>query len=322
MSDGIRRPRDDCTLRGPMTYESAGTSPNPRREDAREKARSLLDQRKQLEKRNRLLTLGIIALGSIAIIGVVAIIITSSIREPVSGPLNMRSDGIVIGESFIAVETPATRPGQEPVPTVRDADSETVAIELYIDYFSPLGAAFEEANGSQIATWIEAGAASLEVHPLAILDRVSQGTKYSTRAANAAACVANFSPNQFYGFHTRLLAAQPEESSTGLTDTQLVALTIRAQVSESTKIRSCIEAQTFATWVSDARERALTGPIPNSDVTAISSTPTVIVNGNRYDGAPNDSVAFSDFLVRAAGSNFNENSTSTPTPTPSPTPEA
>ena len=298
-----------------MTYESTGTSPNPRREDAREKARTIREQQKQLEKRNRLLTLGIIALGSIAVIGIVAIVITSTFRAPSSGPLNMRSDGILIGESFQAVETSALRPGQEPVATVPEPASETISIVLYIDYFSPLGAAFEEANGEQLTTWLETGAASLEVHPLAILDRVSQGTKYSSRAANAAACVANFSPNQFYGFHKRLLAAQPSEDSAGLSNKQLEALTIQAQVSESTKIRGCIEDLTFATWVSDARDRALTGPIPNSDVTAISSTPTVIVNGHLYEGAPNDSVAFSAFMVRAVGSSFNESSTPTPTPT-------
>ena len=301
-----------------MTYDSTGSSPNPRREEAREKARSIREQQKQLEKRNRLLTRGIIALGSVAVIGIVAIVLTSTLREPASGPLNMRSDGIVIGESFVAVETAAIRPGQAPVPTVRDPDSETISIELYVDYFDPLGAAFEEANGEQITTWVETGAASLEVHPLAILDRVSQGTKYSTRAANAAACVANFSPNQFYGFHTRLLAAQPAENSDGLTDKEMVALTIQAQVSESTKIRACIENKTFFAWVADARDRALTGPIPNSDVTAIANTPTVIVNGQKYEGAPNDSVAFSAFMVRAAGASFNESSTSTSTPSPSP----
>ena len=301
-----------------MTYASTGSSPNPRREDAREKARSIREQQKKLEKRNRLLTLGIIGLGSIAIVGIVAIVISSTFRDPSAGPLNMRSDGIVIGEKFVAVETAAIRPGQQPIPTVHDSASEVIAIELYIDYFSPLGAAFEEANGEQIATWLETGAASLEVHPLAILDRVSQGTKYSTRAANAAACVANFSPNQFYGFHARLLASQPEENSAGLTDQQLVALTIQAQVSESTKIRACIENQTFKAWVAAARDRALTGPIPNSDVAAISSTPTVIVNGVEYDGAANDTVAFSAFMVRAAGTSFNESATSTPSPTPAP----
>ena len=299
-----------------MTYESTGSSPNPRREEAREKARSIREQQKKLEKRNRLLTLGIIGLGSIAVIGIVAIVISSTFRDPSSGPLNMRSDGIVIGEQFEAVETAAIRPGQQPIATVRDSTSEVIAIELYVDYFSPLGAAFEEANGSQISTWLETGAVTLEVHPLAILDRVSQGTKYSTRAANAAACVANFSPNQFYLFHTKVLASQPEENSAGLSDKQLISLTVDSKVDNATKIRGCIEGQNFKAWVADARERALTGPIPNSDVTAISNTPTVIVNGHKYEGAPNDAVAFANFMSKAAGTSFNESSTATPTPVP------
>lgn len=304
-----------------MTYASTGSSPNPRREDAREKARSIREQQKKLEKRNRLLTLGIIGLGSIAIVGIVAIVISSTFRDPSAGPLNMRSDGIVIGEKFVAVETAAIRPGQQPIPTVHDSASEVIAIELYIDYFSPLGAAFEEANGKQITALLETGAVTLEVHPLAILDRVSQGTKYSTRAANAAACVANFSPNQFYAFHAKVLAEQPEENSAGLSDKELVALTVQSKVGNATKIRGCIESQTFKAWVADARDRALTGPIPNSDVTAISNTPTVIVNGHKYEGAPNDPVAFSDFMIKAAGTSFNESSTSTATPTPTATPE-
>jgi len=298
-----------------MTYASTGSSPNPRREDAREKARSIREQQKKLEKRNRLLTLGTIGLGSIAVVGIVAIVISSTFRDPSSGPLNMRSDGIIIGEKFVAVETAAIRPGQQPIPTVRDAASEVIAVELYIDYFSPLGAAFEKANGSQITTWLQTGAVTLEVHPLAILDRVSQGTKYSTRAANAAACVANFSPDQFYTFHTKMLAAQPEENSAGLSDKELVALTVDSKVGNATKIRGCIENQTFKAWVGDARDRALTGPIPNSDVSAISNTPTVIVNGHQYEGAANDPVAFSAFMVMAAGASFNESATSTPTPT-------
>jgi len=98
-----------------MTYESTGSSPNPR-EEAREKARTIREQQKQLEKRNRRLTLGTIVFGSIAVIGIVAIVISSSVRSPSSGPLNMRSDGIVIAEEFHAVQTGALRPGQLPVP--------------------------------------------------------------------------------------------------------------------------------------------------------------------------------------------------------------
>lgn len=303
-----------------MAYESTGTNSITVREEAREKARQIRELQKKVEKRNRRLTRGIIFFGSIALIGIVAIVITSTIRPPSAGPLNMRSDGILIGEGFIAVETGAIQPGQFPIPNIRGNESDAIAIQIYVDYFSPLGVSFEEANGDQISTWVESGAATLEVHPLAILDRVSQGTKYSTRAANAAACVANFAPNQYYDFHVALLASQPEENTAGLSDNQLVQLTLDANVNNTTKIRGCIQDQTFRSWVADARDRALTGPIPYSDVTAISDTPTVIVNGLKYDGAPNDSVAFSAFVVQAAGTEFNENATPTPTPTPTPAP--
>ncbi len=298
-----------------MAYESTGTNSITVREEAREKARQIRELQKKAEKRHRRLVRGIVFFGTIALIGIVAIVITSTIRPPSAGPLNMRSDGIVIGQGFIAVETGAVLPNHAPIPTLPDSTSDVISIQIYVDYFSPLALSFEQANGEQISTWIDTGAATLEVHPLAILDRVSQGTKYSTRATNAAACVANFAPDQYYAFHTALLASQPKENSAGLSDKQLVQLTLDANVNNRTKIRGCIEAQTFRSWVADARDRALTGPIPFSDVTAISDTPTVIVNGVQYSGAPNDSVAFSAFVVEAAGTKFNENATPTPTPT-------
>ena len=299
-----------------MAYESTDTNSVSVREEAREKARLIREQQKKTEKRNQRLVRGIIFFGSIALIGIVAIVITSTIRPPSAGPLNMRSDGILIGEGFLATQTGAIQPGQSPISNLRDESSDVIAIEMYIDYFSPLGTSFEEANGDQISTWVESGAATLEVHPLAILDRVSQGTKYSTRAANAAACVANFSPDHYYAFHAALLANQPKENSAGLTDKQLVALTVDSNVDDATKVRGCIEEQTFRSWVADARDRALTGPIPYSDVTAISTSPTIIVNGLQYEGAPNDSVAFAAFVVQAVGKSFTDNSTPTPTPTP------
>ena len=303
-----------------MAYESTGTNSITVREEAREKARQIRELQKKAEKRHRRLVRGIVFFGTIALIGIVAIVITSTIRPPSAGPLNMRSDGIVIGQGFIAVETGAVLPNHAPIPTLPDSTSDVISIQIYVDYFSPLALSFEQANGEQISTWIDTGAATLEVHPLAILDRVSQGTKYSTRATNAAACVANFAPDQYYAFHTALLASQPKENSAGLSDKQLVQLTLDANVNNRTKIRGCIEAQTFRSWVADARDRALTGPIPFSDVTAISDTPTVIVNGVQYSGAPNDSVAFSAFVVEAAGTKFNENATPTPTPTATETP--
>jgi protein-disulfide isomerase len=191
---------------------------------------------------------------------------------------------------------------------------------MYVDYFCTICGAFEQANGSQIDTWLETGAATVEIHPLAVLDRVSQGTKYSTRSANAAACVANYSPNQYFAFHKLLFASQPEENTAGLTDEELHDLTVKAKVLTPSIIATCIEEQKFKTWVSEANDRALTGPIPYSNVEAIASPPTILVNGMKYNGAANDSAEFAAFVAQAAGAAFNEGATSTPTPTPTPAP--
>ena len=288
------------------------------RDEAREKAKSIREQHRKQEKKNRFIIQGSIILFSIAIIGIVTLFIANGIRPAGPGPLNMRSDGILIGEGFAAKTTAATKAGQLPVANVPAEDSDTIAIDMYVDYFCPICGAFEEANGEQISTWVESGAATVEIHPLAILDRVSQGTKYSTRSANAAACVANYSPDQYYTFHTALFDNRPEENTPGLTDEQLIKLATGSKVKSVSKISNCITEQTFKTWVADAKDRALTGPIPNSDIDVVKGTPTIIVNGVKYTGAANDAAAFSKFVVQAAGTTFNEKSTSTATPTPDP----
>lgn len=308
-----------------MTYGSTDGQPgtnqtggNQRRDEAREKAKSIREQHRKQEKKTRLIVQSTVILFSIAIIGIIAIIIMNSIRPVGPGPLNMRSDGILIGEGFVAAQTAATKPGQDPLPTVRDEESATIAIDMYVDYFCKICGAFEEANGDQIATWVESGAATIEIHPLAILDRVSQGTKYSTRAANAAACVANYSPDAYYSFHTALFQNRPDENTTGLSDEKLIELATKAKATRIASISDCITEQKFKVWVTEAKDRALTGPIPNADLDAITSPPTIIVNGVKYTGAANDAAAFSKFVIQAAGNAFNEDAVPSPSPSPSP----
>ena len=306
-----------------MTLGSAdGERPggNQRRDDAREKAKSIREQHRKQERKKRLIIQSAVILFAVAIVGIVAVILVNSIRPVGPGPLNMRSDGILIGEGFAAEQTGATRAGQEPLPTVRDEESDVIAIDVYVDYFCKVCGAFEKANGDQIAAWVESGVATVEIHPLAILDRVSQGTKYSTRAANAAACVANYSPDAYYAFHTALFDNRPEENTPGLTDEKLIELATKAKATRISSISDCITDQKFRVWVADAKERALTGPIPNADVDAVSGTPTIIVNGVKYTGAANDAAAFSKFVVQAAGTAFNEDAVPSPSPSPSASP--
>jgi protein-disulfide isomerase len=297
---------------------SDGQSRNDRRDAAREKARLQREQQKKKDRRTRVFLQGGIILAVIGVVAMIALILSSSIHPAGPGPKNVASDGIQISQGDIALNTPALASGAVPIPNPVNTTKGVINIQIYVDYLCPVCGQFEKTNGAYISSLIDNGAATVEIHPIAILDRSSQGTKYSTRATNAAACVANFSPNEYYALHTLLYANQPPENSTGLTDDQLIDLTTQAKVTNQSQVTDCIRKGTFATWVAASTARALNGPIPNSNVTKINGTPTVIVNGAQYPGAVDDLSAFQAFVIQAAGDTFNQNSTPTPTPTPTP----
>ena len=295
-------------------------SRNEQREAAREKARVLREEQKKRERRNKWLIQGGIIVAVLAVAGLVAGLLLNNVRPDGPGPANMASNGIVLtgAEGVITpVETPALAADATPTPTVPD-DSGTVAnIVTYIDYLCPFCGQFEQTNSESIRAMIEEGAATLEVHPIAILTNKSAGTQFSLRAANAAACVADNSPESFLDFHDLMFQNQPEEGSEGLSNDEIAELAKQAGVSSFSTIEKCIDDKQFHTWVQDATNQALTQPVPNSDLASITGTPTVLVNGKQYVGSLSDPAEFQSFVLQATGETFSE-SNATPTPTPTP----
>jgi len=293
----------------------SGLSKNQRREAAREKAKQLREEQRKKDIRNRVILISSLSVVVIAIVVGITLVITSTLKPAGPGPLNMASDGITIGTDFTAVTTPALAAGEDPVPTTPDTSSGVVDIRMYVDYMCPFCGQFEATNNSQIGDWVKSGVATVEIHPLSILDRSSLGSKYSTRAANAAACVANYSPDQFWAYNGLLFSNQPAENTEGLDDATLKDLASQAGVTAQSDIEKCIDDTQFKGWVADATSRALQGPLPNTDETAVTGTPTVLVNGQKYTGSLQDADAFAGFVLQVSG---NDSSTSTPTPTPTP----
>ena len=70
-----------------------------------------------------------------------------------------------------------------------------------------------------------------------------------------------------------------------------------------------------------ATVRALNGPLPDSEVAAVSTTPTILVNGKQFkysaDFDPNE---LQQFIVQAAGQSDDENPTPSPSPSVTPAP--
>lgn len=304
-----------------MTYGEAGDrgTKNQRREAAREKARELRELQRKKEKRNRVFLQGGIGLGIVVVLGVIALVVTTSIQPPAAGPLNMQSDGIIIGKDLKAVPTPAIAAKGKPVATPRDKKSSVVSIRIYLDYFCPVCNAFETANKAQITSWLKKGAATIEIHPISFLDRSSLGTRYASRAANAGACVANYAPDDYWAFTEEMYLKQPAESTVGLTNAQIIAVVTTAKVHNLSKVSDCINSEKFKTWVTAATDRATAGPLPDSSVKTVTGTPTVIVDGVEYPITSDDvssAAAFAAFVEQTAGAQFNSGA---PTPTPTPT---
>jgi protein-disulfide isomerase len=244
------------------------------------------------------------------------------------GPLNMLSDGIKIGTGYKAVQTPGIPVNSKPVPSATNSP-DVIDIKLYVDYLCPNCGTFEKKNGDQLRAWVKSGAATVEIHPIAVLTTKSAGTQYSLRAANAAACVAEFSPNHFFDFNDALFVDQPKEGTAGLTDQQIESRATNAGVTDMLQVAKCIDDRRFRSWVQAATARALNGPIPGADISSIAGTPTIIVNGSQFKYTtafdPNE---FAQFVLQVAGDTFTKNPSPTPTPTPtstltpSPTPTA
>lgn len=274
------------------------------REQARQKARELSRQSSARDKRVRFFTQAGLAVAALTVIAILTMVIMEGTKPAGPGPLNMASDGIKIGAEYKAVRTEALPAESKPVATPANAAG-VVDITLFVDYLCPICGEFESVNGQALNDLVSSGAATVEIHPLAFLDNRSQGTKYSTRASNAAACMANYEPDNFYTFHNLLYANQPAENTTGLDDAKLIELA--ATAGSNTQVEDCINNGDYVDWVAAQTERAMNGTVAvnnlDASFTGVTGTPTVLINGVPFKYSyPFDTAEFLS-AVQAAASN-------------------
>lgn len=294
----------------------------PRRRDAvREKAKQLSVRQKRIRIIRRLAVVIIALAVLVAIVLVVTVGISSRATRPQLSPRTTGSDGfevasvegVSVPENSVTEETPEAE-DPEPVASASASAVPVVDIQIYLDYLSPEAREFQLTNSTQLAGWVSSGAATLEYHPVATLTGKSNGTKYSQRAAAAAACVGTNSPDYFLAFTNALFTEQPELDSDGFTDVELAALAIASGAEPPKQVRSCIEDGLYFSWARAATDRALE-ELPGTDGLALADMPTVLINGQQYIGALNDPEELSQFVLTLSADAYY----GTPTPTPSPT---
>ncbi|OBI83919.1 thioredoxin domain-containing protein [Mycobacterium sp. E740] len=184
------------------------------------------------------------------------------------------------------VMTKENKPGEGEAKAIQIASSNVITKEgtsepkavlsLYEDFLCPACGNFEKQFGPTVNKLIDSGAVAADYHMVSILDRAGQG--YSTRAANAAYCVADADKDAFRRFHAALYAQQPEEGVGPFPDNSRL-IEVARQAGVAGDVPQCINDGRY--------EDMVKGLAKASDV---NSTPTIRINGQDYSPTTPDAL--------------------------------
>ena len=258
-----------------------------RREANRAQALALKQQQEAADRRSRMITLGVLGVVVAAVLGIIIFLFVRDGQQtaanrvdtqdiPLSEVTTVPAGALPDGGIPIGTDRVAGGPQAEGVPTVG----------VYFDYMCPMCGEFERLNLETIETFIAEGTANVVFYPVAILDRMAQGTQFSTRAVAAFAWVADRAPEHALDFHIVMFENEPAEQTPGHSNAEMADLARQAGVPEDVAagIESGEAARTFGQWAFSATQEA----VGNADLVNPASggfgTPTVTLDGERWGG--------------------------------------
>jgi protein-disulfide isomerase len=317
-------PTNDTPSRDPRTTtrttKAATTGPargtTARRQAAREEAARLRREQESRARRARILAIGGLGVAVVVLAVVVTLVLrnASATREAYDDVVYGGAAQGVVAPALADVTAPAPADDSGGVPVSADGVGSTgdapVQVTVYLDFMCPFCGRFESVNGPMLAERVAAGDIAVTYHTLSILDRQSAGSAYSTRAANAAAVVADRAPEHYPDFVTALFADQPAEGTIGLTDAEIadrarevgVPQDVTDEFTATTDGTSATadgdEAdgtwRTYAPWVAALTQQA------GTDLGEL-RTPTILIDGQPFTGDPTAPGALEAAIDAAVG---------------------
>ena len=217
---------------------------------AKPKKNARYDLKAADRRRNLFIQIGLTAIVVLLGAGLVLYIVTSS-KKPAEG------------------EAKSIRVTSSNVITKEGTDEPKAVLSLYEDFLCPACGNFEKQFGPTVNKLIDTGAVAADYYMVSILDR--QGDGYSTRASNAAYCVADESTDAFRRFHAALYAQQPEEGVGPFPDNARL-IEVARQAGAGGGVPDCINKGSYVEMAQGLAK-----------ATGVQSTPTIRINGQDYN---------------------------------------
>jgi protein-disulfide isomerase len=209
-------------------------------------------------KRNLAIQIGLTSIVVIFAVALVLYIVMSNDKKPTSG------------------EVKSVRVASSDVIKKEGSSDPKVVLSLYEDFLCPHCALFEQQFGPTVRKLISTGAVAADYYMVSILDR--QGNGYSSRAANAAYCVADESTDAFQRFHDALFLQQPAEGAAVYPDNARL-IEVARQAGAGGGVPDCINKGRYAEMSQGL-----------AAATGIQATPTVKINGEDYQFSTPDAL--------------------------------
>lgn len=214
----------------------------------KKKSQPRYDLKAQDRKRNLAIQLGLTAIVIVFAVALVLYIVMGHEKKTAGG------------------DTQAVRITSSALIKKDGSDEPKALLSIFEDFQCPHCRDFEKQFGPTIDKLIQSGAVAVDYYMVSILN-TSSNRNYSTRAANAAYCVAAESKDAFVRFHAALYAQQPEEGSGSAPDNAALIETAR-QAGAAGSVPDCINNGKFSDMVDGLAAAA-----------NITATPTIRLNG-------------------------------------------
>ncbi|MDT5334289.1 MAG: hypothetical protein QOF31_5586 [Mycobacterium sp.] len=225
---------------------------------AKPKKNARYDLKAADRKRNLAIQIGLTSIVVIFAVVLVGYIVLSNDKKPASG------------------ESKSIRVTSSKLMTKEGTSDPKAVLSLYEDFLCPACGNFERQFGPTVSKMIDSGAVAADYYMVSILDR--QGDGYSSRASNAAYCVADESTEAFRRFHAALYAQQPEEGVGPFPDNSRLTEVAR-QAGVAGKVPDCISSGRYTEMAKGL-----------AAATNVQSTPTIRINGQDYSPTTPDAL--------------------------------